>query len=162
MGWLRSGRRGLTIGELVVAIGLLATALVTVMVLFGQILEVTTKNSMVSQDSFVADQLLEEETAYLRRARRASNNPMLDHTPPAQKITLRFRAEEENVEYLYRVGAYTVDGQNYSDQLGQVFRIELDVRWWQETGVAEKTRSGYGRTSLQRMKIVYAQKKTGS
>ena len=123
-----AGRLGLTIGELVIAIGLLAMALVTTMVLFGQILDVTSKNSLLAQGSYLADSLLEIEAKRLRDHER--NSPVHEFPPPGRQGTaangtegIPFRDEANKVDYVYKVESAVYDGLITETQTSNVQQV---------------------------------------
>lgn len=138
-------RRGLSIGELVVATGLLALMLVTVMVLFGQMLESTTKNAMMSQGAFFADRVVEAEITRLKATSTTTNfnsQEWISSTDETNKTT-----------YLYHVESEALPG---ASPLGTSYAIRAEVRWWQgDVTSPEATRKGYGKLSLKRSRVVY-------
>lgn len=145
-------RRGLTIGELVIATGLLALMVVTVMVLFGQMLESTTKNALMSQGSFFAEAVIEREIYRL-----ADTAGAIAPATYAQDW-ISVNDDTNQTRFLYRVESTRVDlipGQD----MGNSFAIEVEVRWWQDNmdGPAQNRR-GYGKMYLKRSRVVYVPK----
>ena len=151
-----SAARALTIGELVVATGLLALMVVTVMVLFGQMLDATTKNALVSQGSFFAETVIEREVYALARY----------HRDPAHQAAPResyggdwisFTDETNQTEFSYHVDS-TPAGILTGTDMGFSYSIQVEVRWWQSAEGAAQNRKGYGKMHLQRSRIVYVPK----
>ena len=152
----RAAARGLSIGELVVATGLLALMVVTVMVLFGQMLDATTKNALVSQGSFFAETVIEREIYDLARY----------HRDPAHQATARdnyggdwisFTDETNQTEFSYHVDS-TPAGIMAGTDMGFTYSIQVEVRWWQSADGAARNRQGFGKMHLKRSRIVYVPK----
>ena len=138
-------RKGLSIGELVVATGLLALMLVTVMVLFGQMLESTTKNAMMAQGAFFADRVLESEISRLKDT----------HTPTSttSQEWISSTDESNKTTYLYRVESEAVSA---GSPLGTSYAVRAEIRWWQgDINAPDATRRGYGKLSIRRSRLVY-------
>ena len=145
----RSRRNGLTIGELVIASGLLAMMVVTVMVLFGQMLDATSKNALVSQGSFFAETVIEREVYNLARTGQASNfynQDWISFTDVANKTEFTYHIESR----LASVPANT--------DMGNCYAIQVEVRWWQQAETQAQNRHGMGKMSLKRARIVYVPK----
>lgn len=162
---------GLTIAELLVATGLLAVVLVTVMVLFGQLIKSTTKNSLLSSGSFFADSVLEKHIALAqqRMASSAGSNPndlygfeMAGFTRAGDICSLEegegnivVGDNDRATKFLYKIVAERVDGF-LGDDPGQLWNVEIEVRWWHDsTAGAAKVRAGTGKLSIKRKRLVY-------
>jgi hypothetical protein len=127
-----------------VATGLLALMLVTVMVLFGQMLESTTKNAMMSQGAFFADRVVEAEISRLKATNATGNfnsQEWISSTDETNKTTYLYHVESESLA---------------TSPLGTSYAIRAEVRWWQgDVTSPEATRKGYGKLSLKRSRVVY-------
>lgn len=152
----RSAARGLTIGELVVATGLLALMVVTVMVLFGQMLDATSKNALVSQGSFFAETIIEREIYSLARYHRdPTHGAAARETYGADWIS--FTDDSNQTEFSYHVDAFPA-GIVPGTDMGFTYSVEVEVRWWQSAEGAARNRQGYGKMHLKRSRIVYVPK----
>jgi hypothetical protein len=143
-----AARRGLSIGELVVATGLLALMVVTVMVLFGQMLNSTTKNALVAQGTFFAESVIERE---IYRLQDTAGTTAITYSQDWISVT----DEANKTQFLYRVESTPVPevGQ---PEMGGCYSINVEVRWWTEDMQGEaKTRHGFGKMYLKRSRLVY-------
>ena len=170
----------MSIAELLVATGLLAIVLVTMMVLFGQLIKNTNKNALMSAGAFVADAVIEKQVnlaeVSLQDPAKASDN-----STPAFSLVPNFTETSSNeytlsngetklsfgdaqdgtsgsdrrTKFLYSVVAKHVEGFG-KDEYGQTWRLQAEVRWWQDTtaGVSE-TRAGSGNLNVKRVRLVY-------
>jgi hypothetical protein len=164
--------QGLSIAELLVATGILAVVLVTVMTLFGQLLKNTNKNALLSAGSFFADKVIEKQVGVAQanlnthKGEPNSNKNKAFELPGYSKSGdlytlsnaegfLAIGADGPTTKYLYKVEALLVDGTLQADP-GQVWSLKVEVRWWQDTtdGTAE-TRAGSGKLSVVRDQLVY-------
>lgn len=142
----RSAPKGLTIGELVIATGLLAMMVVTVMVFFGRMLDSTTKSALVSQATFFAEAVIEREVYQLQDS-AGSLTPVylqdwISHTDEANKTKFVYRVESIPLD------AGTPMGRNYS--------ILVEVRWWTDDAQGEsKNRQGFGKMHIKRNRVIY-------
>lgn len=148
---------GLTIAELLVAIGLLGVVLVTVMTLFGQLLHNTNKNSLLSAGAFFADTVMDSQ---ITRAQETLNmqsdnaNPAFAATTVEGEETLATSDEELQTKYIYRLVAEQLDGFAPSAP-GQMWHVEVEVRWWNDSMDGDAMRQGMGNLSIKRGRIVY-------
>lgn len=143
---LRSHSRGLTIGELVIASGLLAMMVVTVMVFFGRMLESTTKSALVSQATFFAETIIEREMYQLQESAGSFvatySHDWITHSDDTNKT-----------KFVYRVESTALDA---GTPMGQNYVIQVEVRWWTDDAHGEsKNRLGYGKMHIKRSRVVY-------
>lgn len=148
------GKRAFSIGELVVATGLLAMMVVTMMVLFGQMLTTTTKNAMMSQGSFFADAVIEREITRLHSTHVTMGVPVYS----SDWIT--FSDESNKTTFLYRLDSSDlslVTNAAPAEPLpGTPFLVQVEVRWWQsDMNSATQNRANYGKLYLKRNRVVY-------
>ena len=143
----RSRRKGLTIGELVIASGLLAMMVVTVMVLFGQMLDATSKNALVSQGSFFAETVIEREIYRLAATQTALPTVY-------SQDWISFTDASNQTEFTYRIDS-TPASVTANTDMGSSYSIQVEVRWWQSAEGQAKNRQGYGKMYLKRSRIVY-------
>ena len=145
----RAARQGLTIGELIIASGLLALMVVTVMVLFGQMLDSTTKNALVSQGTFFAETVIERE---IYRLHDTSGTVV-----PAiySQDWISVTDDANKTQFLYRVESSVAD-LGLSADMGHTFSIKVEVRWWSDDMNGEaQNRRGFGKMYLKRSRMVY-------
>jgi len=166
-------RVGMSIAELLVASGLLAVVLVTVMVLFGQLIKNTNKNALVSAGTFMADAILEQHVASASRELDTQGNNATDafelvsgFTGASPDYSLDGGVAYSNrdaasfdskrsTKFVYRIEAEHLDGFT-SGGPGQLWRVKVEVRWWQDsTSGASQARAGSGKQSVERERIVY-------
>lgn len=152
----RAAALGLTIGELVVATGLLSMMVVTVMVLFGQMLDATNKNALISQGSFFAETIIEREIYALAKY----------HQDPAHHAVARsnydmdwisFTDESNQTEFSYHIDSDPANIVSGTD-MGFTYSIQVEVRWWQSSEGEARNRQGLGKMHLKRSRIVYVPK----
>lgn len=139
------------------------------MVLFGQLIRNTQKNSLTSAGVFFADSVLEREIAGAREYFSANYDPsslgsgnILDAFPSSAYpkegegyISTSSDDVGNKTKYLYRVEATRVEGFAKTDP-AQIWNVKVEVRWWQDsiTGQAE-TRAGTGKISVVQEEIAY-------
>lgn len=145
---------GLTIAELLVATGLLGVVLVTVMTLFGQLLHNTNKNSMLSAGAFFADSVLDQQIGAAQERLLAGSDvfdPAFDPTIVEGEETLATSDEELQTKYIYRLVAEEMEIQSS----GQMWFVEVEVRWWNDDLEGDSARAGMGNLSIKRGRLVY-------
>jgi type II secretory pathway pseudopilin PulG len=153
----RNSHSGLTIAELLVATGLLGVVLVTVMTLFGQLLHNTNKNSMLSAGAFFADTVLDDQISLAQESLLlAPDNasPAFASTIVEGEEMLATTDEELQTKYIYRLEAEQLDGFTPSAP-GQMWHVEVEVRWWNDDLEGDAMRAGMGNLSIKRGRIVY-------
>ncbi len=153
---LRCKAQGLSIGELVVATGLLALMVVTVMVLFGQMLDATSKNALVSQGSFFAETVIEQEIYTLAKYHQ---DPLHAAAPRTNSGAdwISFTDETNQTEFSYHVDSIPA-GIVAGIDMGFTYSIQVEVRWWQAASGEARNRQGFGKMHLKRSRIVYVPK----
>lgn len=127
--------------------GMLALMLVTVLVLFSQLMASTTKNTNLSAGALYADRILEQALA--------SVNP----APPAFDAVL---SGEETVvthdsDHPTRF-AYTLEATQLSPVTvpGERWYLEVEVQWWHEDPNAPgRARAGSGNLFTRQSRMVY-------
>ena len=170
----------MSIAELLVATGLLAIVLVTVMVLFGQLIKNTNKNALMSAGAFVADAVIEKQVnlaeVYIQDPSKASDNGTAafslvpnfvktntdEYTLAEGETRLSFGDGDDDTatvdrrtRFLYRIVANQVDGYAGTD-FGQTWLIKAEVSWWQDTmSGASQTRAGSGNLNVKRTRLIY-------
>ena len=153
----RKSHSGLTIAELLVATGLLGVVLVTVMTLFGQLLHNTNKNSMLSAGAFFADTVLDKQILLAQEALALAPdnaNPAFAVTTVEGEEMLATTDEKLQTKYIYRLEAEQLDGFTPSAP-GQLWHVEVEVRWWNDDLEGDAVRAGMGNLSIKRGRIVY-------
>ncbi len=155
---VNSRSRGLTIGELLIASALLGLLIVTIMVMFGQMMAASTKNTLLATGSYFAEGVLEktiaegieDEAATFAQYRIGKiYNQDITTTDPASKT-----------KFIYRVTAYFLDSPaSFGDPPltppGERWYIEVDVAWWQgqDSVDAVEAKAGYGKLNLKRGRV---------
>ena len=166
-------RVGMSIAELLVASGLLAVVLVTVMVLFGQLIKNTNKNALVSAGTFMADAILEQQiSSASRELDRQGNNatdafelvPGFSGSTPTYTLDngIAYSNREaatfdpkRSTKFVYKLEAEHIDGFTAGGP-GQLWRVKVEVRWWQDsTAGTSEARAGTGKQNVERERIVY-------
>lgn len=139
--------RGLTVAEVVVAIGVLAIMLVTTLLLFTQLMASTTKNNLVNLGSLYADRILEQMVA--------SPNP----APPAFSAlttgeeSVVSHGDGRSTTFAYRVEATSLTPVQ---EPGEQWLLEVEVHWWHaDPNTPNQDRRGYGRLSTKQRRMVY-------
>lgn len=154
----RYNRFGLTIAELLVATGLLATVLVTIMTLFGQLLKNTNKNSLLSAGAFFADSVLEQQIGIAeQRLWTGTASTQAFQNPTVNGEGLLSTADdqlEKRTKYIYQLDATRVD----NNSKGQWWRVQVEVRWWSDDMTGDAKRAGSGNLFLKRERMVYIPK----
>jgi type II secretory pathway pseudopilin PulG len=153
----KNGDKGLTIAELLVATGLLGMVLVTVMTLFAQLLHNTNKNSLLSAGAFFADTVLDQQISQAQQSLSlAADNA--DPAFPAALVegedSLATNDEELQTKYIYRLEAERMDSGVSTDP-GQMWFVEIEVRWWSDDVDGSAMRAGMGNLSVKRGRLVY-------
>lgn len=155
---------GLSIAELLVASALLSMVLVTVMVLFGQLLKNTQKNSLMSAGAFFADGVMEHFTTKAM-ARAANSEPGFElpgfvdsggsiFTLENGEGYLNVERNDLATKFLYRIEAEMFGGTD-----GQMWKVVTEVRWWQQdTAIPAQARAGMGNLHVKRTRLVYLER----
>ena len=129
---------------------------VTVMVLFGQMLDATSKNALLSQGSFFAETVIERELYDLAKF----------HLDPTHAAVTRdnyssdwisFTDDTNQTEFSYRVDSTPALITSNTD-MGVCYSIRVEVRWWQSSQGQAQNRRGMGKMYLKRSRIVYVPK----
>lgn len=149
----------MTVIELLVACGLLAIILVTVMTLFGQLLRNAEKNAMLAAATHFAELVLTEQIAVAENTLHATpgNNapPAFSLTPVEGEGYLSTADQEARTKFLYRLEAERIDPGVIADP-GQLWFVKVEVRWWSDdTATPDPSRSGFGNLSVKRSRLVY-------
>lgn len=153
---MKRGTRGMTVGELVVATGLLAMMVVTVIVLFGQMLDATAKNALLAQGSFFAESVIERELYDLSKFHLNPGNAAVNHGNTSSDW-ISFNDEANQTEFSYRVESSPAQITSNTD-MGVCYAVVVEVRWWQSSQGAARSRYGMGKMYLKRSRIVYVPK----
>jgi hypothetical protein len=126
--------------------------LVTLMVLFGQMLDSTTKSGMVSQATFLADKVIETE---ISRVQGGGAVP-----PPVREGRDLLYSQDEKVaqEFVYSIDTLPV---GLLEPRGGLYSVDVTVKWWtpqDQVRTEQKNRFGMGKLSVTRNRIVYIQR----
>lgn len=150
----RLGRRGLTVGELMVASALLGMIMVTMMIMFGQMMATSSKNTMLAAGSYLADGILENQITKAK-----DSNPSFVSVPLDSSQWVKTTDPNSQTEFLYRVEAEQIGGTP-GGQPGEVWYVQVEVAWWQSGGNvnSQAYRAGYGKLNLKRGRVIYVQR----
>lgn len=146
----------MTVGELVVATGLLAMMVVTVMVLFSQMLDATAKNALLSQGSFFAESVIEREIYELNKFHLNPGNAAINRENYSSDW-ISFNDDANQTEFSYRVDSRQAAVTTNTD-MGLCYAVQVEVRWWQSNQGEARNRYGMGKMYLKRSRIVYVPK----
>ena len=139
-------KRGLTIAEVIVAIGILAVILVAVIALFLQLMSSTTKNNLLNLGTLYADRTLEQSV----------KNAKLGGPAFAPVVT----GEESMISHGDEIAtkfAYRLEATKLSDpEPGEKWLLRIEVQWWHDDpGDSAEARAGYGKLSTKQERLVY-------
>ena len=138
--WRRTARiHGMTLAELILALGLLAIMVVCMTGLFSNLLGSATKGSHLTAGSFFARQRLEE---VLRK-------DLYWPVPPAAAQGIYTTDKDSQTTFFYRVMGTPIPP--VAGQYRAAYWIDVEVWWWSEA--PGQNRSGQGKlyTSIGRM-----------
>lgn len=135
--------RGLTLAELVLALGLLGLVISTLLLLFLSLMSSSTKGSHLSTGVLEADRVLEA------LAVRAEQGMALPATLTGED---RFYAHDlaAPTSFTYDVTATQLE----NGPMGSTWWLKVTVRWWSQTP-ANDSRTGSGKLSVNRARMVY-------
>lgn len=140
--------------ELIVASGLLGMLVVTLMVMFGQMMTASTKNSLLSAGSYFAETILErEKSAALERVANGATSDVFQNLPNDGSEWITTHDENNQTEFNYRVNAEKL---NLTSNPGEVWYVEVEVSWWQNGGTQE-SKAGFGKLNVRRGRVIYVQ-----
>ena len=165
---MRKNEVGLSIAELLVASGLLAMVLVTVMTLFGQLIKNTEKNALLAAGAVFADGVIDRFSALAQKNLDSKANPALYEgfdTPPLSVVggdcvlenaegllNVERDGKDGATKYLYSVNAQLLPAVKN----GQLWKVDVEVRWWQDkTDNPAQAHAGMGNMNVKRSAIVY-------
>lgn len=147
MSVLEGYRRGFTLAEVVVSLGLLALMLVSTLILFSKLLASTTKNGYLEAAGVYADQILEHAVSH-----PASSSPLYAALTVGEQ-DLMVEGETSPTKFVYRLEARQVATANPH---GERWLLQVEVRWWTaETQEAAASRTDYGLLRTRQSRLVY-------
>jgi type II secretory pathway pseudopilin PulG len=141
--------RGLTLAEVVVAIGILALLLISVIALFTQLMSSTTKNNLVNLGTLYADRILEQTVK--------NPNPADPAFPPLRtgEESIVSHGDESATTFAYRLETVKLAGPDPGEQ----WLLKIEVHWWHNDPTdATQSRAGYGRLSTKQQRLVYVKR----
>jgi prepilin-type N-terminal cleavage/methylation domain-containing protein len=145
-------KRGLTLSEIIVALGVMAVVSLTVIGLFSKLLISTQKSSQVVTADLLCKAILEEAV------REGPPNWGVggDFSVNGGKATL-YTSEEKKTGYNYQVQPNRV---HTDDKMGELWEVTVNVSWWGDRVDTTRTRQGMGRLSRELTRIVYIRGRT--
>lgn len=141
--------RGLTVAEVVVALGLLALLMIVVLGIFTQLLASSTKNTLLQAGTLHADKVLNEA---VRNAR--SSPPAFDPTATGQQGI--YTHDETNLTIFYHTLVATPVTTFNPSAPGETWQLEVEVNWWAaDASDPTRARPGYGKLYTRQQRMVY-------
>lgn len=145
------GARGLTLAELMVALGLLALAALAIIGVFTVLIQASAKNREQAQAELLAQNLLERacaegEPAWGVRGRKGER----------QELQL----SEDGTRYFYQVDPVSLSEAEQGpedDRDGRSWAVTVTVGWWLDSAAEEldASREGFGQQFVKAYRIVY-------
>lgn len=133
---------GLSIAEIVLALGLLGVLITALLGLFTQLLASSTKNVDQSTAIQIAEDALDD------CARRDPALWSLD----TQKV-IYSHSTESNAPMRCKVTAQLVNGSD--NPMGDLYRVEASVTWWGQS--QGKSREGFGQQEVHLNRMLYVE-----
>ena len=140
---------GLTVAEVVVAIGILGILLVSIISLFIQLMASNTKNNLVNLGTLYADRILEQTV----------RNP--DPGDPAFPVyrsgqeSIVSHGDETTTTFAYRLESTKLSGPDPGEQ----WLVKLEVQWWHaDPNDASRIQAGFGKLSTKQQRLVYVKR----
>ena len=126
---------------------------VTLMIMFGQMMAASTKNRMLAAGSFFAEKVLAREISL---AQETSRSPAFSSVTSSDWITTT--DPNTGTEFLYRVTPSHLNAPTTFP--GETWYVEVEVSWWQsgQTAGSLQGRVGQGKLQLTRGRVVYIQR----
>lgn len=140
-------RRGFTIGELIVALGLLAVIATVVVGLFLRLTVSSTKSEDQTVALEIANRLLDEYAEADPSTWNVSANQDLETHDPSSKTTFYYRLRNRKIS-------------DDSNPMGYLFRLDVDVSWWPADPAnphASTMHRRYGKTTLHLSRVVFVE-----
>jgi hypothetical protein len=137
--------RGLTLGEVIVAIGVFAAMTLTLLALFTQLMNFTTKNNLLNFGTLYADRLLEQTIRS-----RNSTGPAFSASREGEESVVT-QGDDKVTKFVYRVEAEKLEDADP----GERWLLTVKVEWWQDAPGGEAVRTGFGKLSTQNQRLVY-------
>ena len=137
--------RGLTLAELVIAIGLLASIIVIVIGLFVKLMNASTKGL----DQTVALDIAQNK---LDQAAQSSPSKWLIYNSEAHSVT----DPRTPTTFHYTLTPRELTSNSAADnKMGDMYHLDLEVYWWPEKDKEVSTRRDMGRLSVKLSRVVY-------
>jgi type II secretory pathway pseudopilin PulG len=138
--------RGLTLAEVIVAIGILSVVLVAVITLFTQLVSSTTKNNLLNLGTLYADRILEQSV----KNARVGGPAFAPVTTGEESIVSH--GDEAATRFAYRVEATRLSDPDP----GEKWFLKIQVQWWHDNpDDPAQARAGYGKLSTTQGRLVY-------
>ena len=140
-------RRGLTLAEVVVAIGILAVAGLSVLAVFVKMVGAQSKSGHQVVARLLAEQVLEESCL--------AGPPNWGLTDPSEEQIREFQLEgaPEPIPFRYKLGWKVLRQSEGLSQMGALYGLDVTVTWEQE--VAGQPSREKGRSSHTAHRVVY-------
>ncbi len=141
------GRRGLTLSEIIVALGLLAVASLVLLGLFSRMLASQSKSSHQTVGILMAQKIIE------RCSRAGPPNWGLTDITQVQTESVVVQESKASVDFSYQLTASVVAPEPSKVPMGTLYLLELKLWWWSEQAVG-----GTGKSFVETSRVVYIEK----
>ncbi len=139
--------RGLTLSEIVVALGLMAGLLLVIIALFTKLLVNSTKNTDLTAANLLARSILDQSV------RRGPSNSG-QFTTPDDSLELSTNNRDSKTKFSYEIQSQRITN-THDSSLGRLYQVTATVSWWADEVSQEHSRQGYGRLSTSISRTVY-------
>lgn len=145
----KGGDRALTLAEVIVAIGILALLLISIIALFTQLMASTTKNNLVNLGTLYADRILEQSVKNAN-----PGDPAFSPLRTGEESVIS-HGDESVTTFAYRLEANKLSGPDPGEQ----WMLKVEVQWWHnDPNDPAKSRAGFGKLSTKQQRLVYVKR----
>jgi hypothetical protein len=143
--------RGLTLAEVVMALGVMTALSLVVVAVFTRLLISSTKNTDLTTANLLASSLLDET---VRRGPTGSIGDPQRFKVPGESVELVTNHEKSKTKFVYAVRSQriTTDGDS---TLGNLYNVEVTVSWWADSADVSGSRGDYGKLNTTLSRTVY-------
>ncbi|MBI3929658.1 MAG: hypothetical protein HY319_29220 [Armatimonadetes bacterium] len=143
------GRSGVTLAEVVLAIGFLAVVMLSLLTVFTRLLGSQTQTAHQVVARCLAQRVLEEAVQ--------DGPPLWGVADPTQPTTVELHVQDSETreKYTYWVRASLLRDAPPATPMGKLYLVEVEVTWW--TDQPGQTRRETGKLSLKTGRAVYVE-----
>lgn len=142
--------RGLTLAEIVVALGVLTALSLVVVAIFTRLLVSSTKNSDQTTANLLARSILDRAV----RQGPPDWGTGGDFSTAGGTATLSTNDTTSKTGFVYQVTPVRLTTPD-SFGFGELYEVTVIVSWWTDSADKNASREGYGRTSVEVTRTVY-------